>query len=230
MKFQVRSHVLWCFTCLAVVLLCAEPAYAHKIKLFATAEGRTISGYAYLSGGGRPKHVPIDVLDPEGKSLLTNVTTDAEGRFSFDATVRCDHLLRIDLGDGHMAQWRIGADELTESLPEAAVGAAVVPDPPSGRDEDARQNDAEADEAGHRVSQTDVQEAVSKAVSREIKPLQRQINVLREQLESYEETIRFRDILGGVGYLVGLAGLAFYFLGAKRMKAINREPDNLSSF
>lgn len=39
--------------------------------------------------------------------------------------------------------------------------------------------------------------------------LARQIRPLREQIDAYEEKIRLHDILGGLGVIAGLAGVAF---------------------
>jgi len=43
-----------------------------------------------------------------------------------------------------------------------------------------------------------------------------EVGKLRRQLDGYEQTIRMRDVIGGLGYLVGIGGVAFYFLGKKR--------------
>jgi nickel transport protein len=39
----------------------------------------------------------------------------------------------------------------------------------------------------------------------------RQVRPLREQLDSYQETVRWHDVLGGIGYIIGLGGLAYGF-------------------
>lgn len=44
---------------------------------------------------------------------------------------------------------------------------------------------------------------ITKAVAQQIRPL-------REQLNAYEDQVRLRDIVGGIGYIVGLAGLAMW--------------------
>ena len=43
-----------------------------------------------------------------------------------------------------------------------------------------------------------------------------EIAALRDTLERYERRIRLRDILGGIGYIVGVAGVASYLLGVRR--------------
>jgi len=42
---------------------------------------------------------------------------------------------------------------------------------------------------------------------------------LREQLHGYEQKTRLRDVLGGIGYILGIAGIAFYLLGLRRRQA-----------
>jgi nickel transport protein len=50
---------------------------------------------------------------------------------------------------------------------------------------------------------------VEQAVARQIRPL-------REALQAHEERVRMRDILGGIGYIVGLAGLALWWSSRRR--------------
>jgi len=50
---------------------------------------------------------------------------------------------------------------------------------------------------------------IEAAVAKRIRPLVREISELKEE-------VRFHDILGGIGYILGLAGVAFYFLGVRR--------------
>ena len=44
---------------------------------------------------------------------------------------------------------------------------------------------------------------------------------LAEQLDRLEDTIRLRDVFGGIGYILGITGIMFYFLG--RRKADNNK-------
>lgn len=54
-----------------------------------------------------------------------------------------------------------------------------------------------------------LQGMIEAAVAQKLRPLQREIVELREE-------IRLHDILGGIGYIVGIAGISFYFLGVRR--------------
>ncbi len=46
-----------------------------------------------------------------------------------------------------------------------------------------------------------------------------QIIELQRRLDQYERKIRWRDVLGGIGYIMGVAGIAFYFLGVRRKQS-----------
>jgi nickel transport protein len=53
---------------------------------------------------------------------------------------------------------------------------------------------------------------VDQALARQLSPLTEAIR----QLEKQQERASFRDILGGIGYIVGLLGLYYYFRGRPR--------------
>jgi nickel transport protein len=54
------------------------------------------------------------------------------------------------------------------------------------------------------VPDPDLEFMVEQAVARQVKPL-------REQLTAHQERIRLQDLLGGIGYILGLAGLALWW-------------------
>jgi nickel transport protein len=43
-----------------------------------------------------------------------------------------------------------------------------------------------------------------------------QIESTRAQIDQSEQRLRFRDVLGGIGFIVGLAGIGFYFKARQR--------------
>jgi nickel transport protein len=171
---------------LVVALLMAAPAQAHKLKVFAAAEGTEISGYAYFSGGARAMEVAGQVLAPDG-TLVTSLRTNDRGEFRFQATKRMDYVIAIDAGDGHAARTTVLAGDLPKVLP-AGPSESVAP----------------------MVEPTAIPEtsAIEAAVARQIRPL-------REQLDAYEDKLRLHDILGGIGTIFGLFG-TFAWLAARK--------------
>ena len=217
-----RTAIFFWTLCVLVacILLDAKPAYAHKLKLFATVDGNKIAGYAYLSGGVRLRGQTVQVSSPGGHKLGHAKTND-NGEFVFIARYKCDHILRIDAGNGHAASFVVKAYELPDDLPaigkkitstDAPVAAAANAVKPSG----ASETSAEAivtDITGRPLSSAEMEKMIARAVARQIRPM-------REQLDSFEESIRLRDVFGGIGYLFGVTGIAFYFLGIRRIKMV----------
>lgn len=175
----------------------AELTWAHKLKAFAAAEGTSLVGYAYFSPGGRPRQVAVTVTEADGR-LIAATTTDDEGRFRIEAERRVDHRITVDGGDGHVATYTVMASELPDTLPAgdgpsaATIPALAVPSaPPSG-----------AISPVLPVPEADWRAFIDRSLSRQIRPL-------REQIDAYQEKIWWRDVLGGIGYILGLGGLAF---------------------
>jgi nickel transport protein len=168
---------------------------AHKIKVFATVEGNIISGYAYLSGGARVKNAAVRMVAADD-TLLQETVTDPDGSFQFQAKSPVDHRIIVDAGSGHVADFTIKAAELAGLAPIGAISPATAID-----NEPSSQSEQETT-----LSTATLQVVVDKAVARQLRPL-------REQLDAYQAEVRWRDVLGGIGYIIGIAGVAFYFLG-----------------
>lgn len=175
------------------LLAIPAPALAHKVYVSAWVEGRTLQGEAYFHGHAPAIGATVTVLDPVGEKL-GQTKTDDQGQFQFPLRVRCDHQIQVDAGEGHGAQYRVPRDELPADLPDrgptSGTAAAESPQPPP---------------------QTAVPDATS-----ENPGVGRQLAALHRKLDAYHDEVRLHDVLGGLGYLAGLAGVSFYFLGVRR--------------
>ena len=173
-------------------------ASAHKLKVFATAEGAAIRGYVYFPGGGRAKGVKVVAQDPSG-ARLGETTTDGKGEFALQATVRCDHTLVAETLDGHKATFVVEAADLPEDLPPLAGGAPA----------ETKETPAPAAPSVEHANARELKKLVEEAVARELRPL-------REQLEGYEARVRVHEVIGGIGYIVGVCGVVFYLLARRK--------------
>lgn len=183
---------------LLVAGLLPAAASAHALNVFAYVEGRTIQGEAYFRGRVPARNVEVRVLGPSGEEL-GRTTTDQEGKFVFEAQLRCDHKLLVDTGDGHGGEYTVAAAELPDDLPPPGRPAAAPSPQP-----------AAAPSAAPQAPPGDARLAAK------LDAVARQVVELRKQLDQYEQRTRLRDVLGGIGYIAGLAGLAYYFLGVRR--------------
>jgi nickel transport protein len=218
----------------------AEPAFAHKVVVFGTGQGKAIEGEVYFHGGAPGRNVKVSLVDPDGRTVGVT-TTDDEGRFRFPVQFRCDYKLIADAGEGHGAEYTVPADELPESLPppgepggspggEAAEAKAATA---AGHEQNAASPSPPEEEASPASSGKETAQPVAGAVqaepnqtpgaaidngdlAAEIRALGRQLAALRNDLNKYENQTRFHDVLGSLGYIFGIMGVAFYFLGVRR--------------
>ena len=185
---------------LTLALAVATPAQAHKLKVFATADAATIDGRVYFVGGTAARGAVISVEAPPG-SPVACLAADGDGRFRFEASSRADHVIAADAGDGHIARFTIAAGDLPAGLPAPAAAAGQPAAGAAHRD----------DRSGNSVlpSAPALPDMLADAVASQVRPL-------REQLNAYEDQVRFRDIIGGIGYIFGLAGIALWLRAARR--------------
>ena len=209
---------------LAFALLGAGPAAAHRLKLFASVEGATISGYGFFVGGGRPEGVEFLVRDHLG-TVVHRGTTDASGAFAWAAPRPDAYTVAIDSGDGHFAEVTVAADRFaiapaatvpptSEPVTREAVAAAanVAPSEPQAVPPNAAPTATgkpacvllEPDEIARLA-----EPAVDRAVARQLRPL------IEAQVAA-EGRLRLNDVMGGVGMIVGLAGLAMWGMSRRR--------------
>lgn len=193
----------------ALTALAASPAHAHKLKVFATAVGERIEGTVYFVGGGPARGARILVESADGK-LIEALNADATGAFTITAKVRMDHVIVTDSADGHSARTIIPASVLPAGLPlpPPGMGASAV---------DAGDSTAQApapSQAGTAGNGAGMEASIAQAVAQQVAPL-------REQLSAYEDQVRLHDVLGGLGYILGLAGL-FVWMRARRQPGSER--------
>ena len=193
----------------AALLVAAGPASAHRLKVFASAIGSSIEGEAYFVGSGPAAGVDVTLRDKADK-VLQSGKTGPDGKFALKATGTGDITVTVDAEDGHVARFTVAASELDSNTPAAVppAAAALAGDAKLG---DAAMPSAAAAAAAPAVSMADLEIAVARKVA----PLAAQIDALQSAL-------RIQDIIGGIGYIVGIFGLVAFL--KSRRPAKDRQP------
>lgn len=202
---------------LVALVLLSGPAEAHRLKLFLATDGDAISGYAFFVGGGRPQGVAVVVADANGREVHRTVTDDL-GNFRWRPDVAADYTVTVDSGDGHRIAGTLSADRLRSVLPAAGGASAPLPvAPPSVLATAPAAPSIAASPTAldpERLSQM-VERAVDVALARQLRPLM-------EAYDQAEGRVRFNDVMGGVGMIVGLAGAALWAAGRRRERGGTR--------
>jgi len=191
---------------------------AHKVEVFAEVEGTTIQGMVYFRGGTPVQDAKVEAFAPDGKKL-GETTTDAKGEFALAAKYRCDVRLVVNAGGGHGAEGKVGADELPKELPPYGGASPADQEMPTPEEDPGHEAEpaveaspAPADAAPATPEEARLQKLIEAAVREQVRPLER-------KLAKYQEKIRLSDVLGGIGYILGITGLLFFFLGARRKRS-----------
>ncbi|OSQ35617.1 hypothetical protein [Thalassospira mesophila] len=206
-----------------VMLALPGAAKAHSFHVFALGDGNIIEGYAYFGGGARPQHAKLSVENGAGKMLLQG-ETNANGEFRFQVDHLDDYVIRANTGDGHAASYLLKSSELSDALPKASSNVAeiVVALNPADRSSDTVASFSTAPDtsasgsgenaASQRISITPEQlsQLVSHAVAK-------QVNPLREQIVAYEDKVRFSDIVGGLGIIIGIFGVIAWWQARQKI-------------
>ena len=179
-------------------LFAGNGAQAHTINVFAYVEDGVIHGEVFARGGTPIAGAKITALDPQGAKLAETIA-DAEGRFALIPTRRCPWRLVADAGEGHQAEYTVPSDELPEGLPDGGdapgePAGATAAEPAAAPADRPHQRPAAGAQGG----------------------LDKQVIALRRDIEQLRQELRFQDIVGGIGYILGLMGVSFYFLGVRR--------------
>lgn len=191
---------------LLVLLMAASPAAAHKVSVFGYVENDRIMGEGYFPGGGKAMGCKVELLDPSGK-VLAATTTDGKGGFSLPVPQAKPPLtLVLNAGMGHQAQYTLTAKDLGQAGEKPL--ALKAKEPASGSSQKPTAGPT-ADAEG--VSEAMIQVSVEKALEQKLAPLTAQIAKMNE-----ERQVGLSDIIGGIGYIIGLLGLAAYFKSKKR--------------
>ncbi len=194
---------------LGVVLLLPGVAHAHKVVAYADAYGTEVEGGAAFSSGDPITGAKVTVYFPDGKVAL-ETKCDENGEFAFEAPYRCTYRVVVDAGEGHKAEARVREENLDASLPPYKGGGAPAAAPTSEAvaETTAEAPDAVAGAAAAGVSPDVAAERIDEALKKRLRPL-------NERIDQLTEKMWFRDILGSIGFIFGVFGVAFYVLGKR---------------
>ena len=183
----------------ALALLLCAGANAHRVNIFAWVEGDQVVTESKFSSGSRVQKGAVTVKNAADGSVLAIGVTDDTGVWRFDVTQAMRHApqgleLEINAGEGHQNQWSIPADGAGASkLPAAAPVSTQMTLPAAP---------PKKDSAAAAMSEAELEVVFSRVLDKKLAP------VYRELALSHDKTPGILEIVGGMGWLIGLGGIA----------------------
>lgn len=198
-----RYHFIWIGSLLTFILITAATVTAHNVTIFAWVEGEIVYTESKFSGGRKAKDAPIEVYDASGAKLLSG-RTDENGEFSFKLPKKEELKIVLAAGMGHGNEWVLTAEDIaeaqsessasaSESEPVAPANAVTAPDP--------------LPTAEINVVEPDLQATLEKTLDKKLAPILKKLSHLEAK---QTEGPGITEIIGGIGYIIGLMGLAAF--------------------
>ena len=199
---------------LAATLCMAAASEAHKVNIFAYVDGDRIVTDSGYSRTNRVHHGDVEVYDAATGTLLLNGKTDDQGTFAFVIPEaarenKMDLRLLLKAGQGHQAEWTVAYDEFADA-PRPATDMVVEEQPATSAPATAAPVPAASSASSAPTAGGLTAAQVESIVKREVEPLKRMLAELHDAGPSVAE------ILGGIGWIFGLFGVAAYMKSRRR--------------
>ena len=182
----------------------ASSALAHRVILFAYAEGNRVFTEGYFSDGKRCQNARIEIFDRSGNKVLEG-KTDRNGEFSFTPPKGTDLRIVLTASMGHKDEYIIPAGELQGEAegrsPESKSHKATKKAFQEEKGKPARQL------TPRQVEQ--IRMVVEEALDEKLKPFMRLLS------KRQTEGISFVQVMGGIGFIFGIMGIILYFRGRR---------------
>ncbi len=204
MHNTLHTAVLKC--CMAVcIMLFSLPcaAFAHRVNIVAWTEGKEVVTESSFSNGHKVHHGHVIVMDlRSGVTVLQGETND-QGIFRFtppDEVFPHGLRLRINAGEGHQNEWTMEPVDMPSSALSPSIMEAAAPErEPQPSSVPAADACIAVMDAAH------LRSIIETSLEAKLGPMRRELAAMRVHRPGVVE------IVGGIGWLVGLAGVAAYF-------------------
>jgi nickel transport protein len=211
MKLVSLKIVIVAVCCLCAFLMTVDAASAHRVNVFAWVEADTVYVESKFPSGKKVKAGKVLVMDSQGNELLSGLTND-EGEFAFKVPKRTDLRIVLIAGQGHQAEWTIRASEMADLTSKTAPGTGDKKAIPSERTQSVSKPSAETSTTAPQFTDKskELEAVIETVLDRKLKPITRMLADLRQ------EGPTVRDIFAGIGYILGLVGIAAYVQSRKK--------------
>lgn len=205
-KKLLKKYTAYCrkminlFFAVLFISVTGSDVFAHKVNIFGYVEGNTVYTQSYFSDGRKCVKSKVEVFGNAGDKLLEG-TTDNIGEFSFKVPAKKDLKLVLTASMGHRAEYILSADELR--------GSESLGMKPKVSEKDIKENIKPKDIEMSQVGLDQIRSVVAETIDEKLAPLFKLV------AKSQQDGISVTEVIGGIGYIFGLMGVAIYFKNKK---------------
>lgn len=214
MKRIYLSSILAILLCFYVLL--PGQADAHRLNVFAWLENDQILVECNFGEKRPAANAAVTIVDDTDQKELLHGKTNAEGKYSFAVPdiIRQGHglIISVNAGQGHVGEWAMNASELYAAAAlTAGFDAAALKE----KEQDHVHLRATPIQPGSvpmpgsQLDKEHMRSLLHAALEQHLAPIQRQLAAQSAKGPSMSE------IIGGIGWIIGLVGTALYFKARK---------------
>lgn len=168
-----------------IIFIVTVPTIAHKVILYAYVEGEKVIVEGGFGDGSAAKNAEVKVYNSQNELLNQGITNNS-GLYEFEITAKTDLKIVLNAGMGHQAEYTINKDK----LPDINI-----------------KNSKENKDTTVTVFNEDKLRAIiSQEIDKKITPVNRKLLRIENN-----KGPGITEILGGIGYILGIMGFALYF-------------------
>jgi len=204
MKVMARMFFLL-LLCLSV--LPSKAVLAHGLSLHPLQQGQVVKVHAYWADGTNLQDGELKTYDQAGRLVFQGIT-DNRGICIFNLPRSGHYRLVVDAGMGHRAEAEL------EYVISPAGGNTSVNEAFAATSPKEYSGPGTSSEASRSVCVVPpaMLRQIDAMLDRKLRPVLEELSVLRER----DSRIRLRDVIGGLGYIFGFAGLSVWFAAKNR--------------
>lgn len=187
---------------LILAALAPSTALAHRLSIYAHAQDGQINAEGYYYDGKPCSACTIEIFQADS-TMLTNGVTDDNGIFSTPAGP-ASGILSLVLTDagGHRAEQTLALKAQPAQAPPAPT-SGTPPSGPEPLDTASPQPPMPTPHTQAITPNTDISQQIDSALEKRLRPVQEELRRIRIASEKPGLT----EILGGIGYILGLFGI-----------------------
>lgn len=204
-------------TVMALYMFIPTSANAHRLNVFAWLENDKILVECNFGEKHPAVNAKVNVTDEATQKELLHGTTNDNGRFAFQVpeVIRQGHglIITVNAGEGHLGKWTMDASELYAAAAlTAGFDAATIEDQQrehirlrSATTQNIPTQATNLATPGSQISQAQMRSLLHSALEQHLGPIHRQLAAQAAKGPTLAE------IIGGLGWIIGLVGIALYF-------------------
>lgn len=192
-RTKIAGGVLKGFLLLSVYLMySSDIIYAHRVNIFAWEESGKIYTASKFANGKRVINGKINIYNQK-KELLLQGTTDSNGIYSFQKPGDFSFKIELLAGTGHRDEFFFslkGTEKMQGDRGDSfAQEMGLTPEKYTKEGS---------------IQTKELEKMIARIVSKEVAPIKKYM------AESTQKKITLYDVISGLGYILGLVGVATY--------------------